>query len=126
MLERWWFGPLTGFWEVTIIVCDLCMRLGGARGPPGTDGPTGGRFAGRKLDCSFPFLGGLLDSVFAGDGGVKGFSFLMLALRPREERKLPGDLVTEEGKITERLDEVDDVAIIVDAREGRGAAANAG
>ena len=114
------------FWEVIIIVCDLCMRLGGARGPPGTDGATGGRFAGRGLGCSFPFLGGLLDNVFGGDGGVKGFSFLMLALRPSEARKLPGDFATEEGETAERLDEDDDVAIIVDAREGRGAAANAG
>lgn len=114
------------FWEVTIMVCDLCMRLGGARGPPGTVGATGGRFAGCGLDCSLPFLGGLFDSVFAGDGGVRDFSFLMLALRPSEARKLPGDFATEEGETAERLDEDDDVAIIVDAREGRGAAANAG
>lgn len=87
-----------------------------------------GRFAGRGLGCSFPFLGGLLDSVFAGDGGVKGFSFFILALRPSEAKKLPGDFAPEVGETAERLDEVDDVAIIVDAREGppRGAAANAG
>lgn len=107
------------------------MRLGGARGPPGTDGVMGGRFAGRGLACSFPFLGGLLDSVFGGDGGVKGFSLLMLALRPSDAKKLPGDFAAEEGDTAERLDEVDDDAIIVDAREGplrgvRGAAANAG
>lgn len=104
------------------------MRLGGARGPPGTDGATGGRFACRGVGCSFPFLGGLQDSVFGGDGGVKGFSFLMLALRPSEAKKLPGDFAAEEGEAAERPDEVDDDAIIVDAREGplRGAAANAG
>jgi len=104
------------------------MRLGGARGPPGTDGATSGRFVVRGLGCSFAFFGGLLDSLFGGDGGVKGFSFLMLALRPSEAKKLPGDFATEEGEIAERLDEVDGVAIMVDAREGplRGAAANAG
>lgn len=103
------------------------MRLGGARGPPGTEGVLSGIFAGRGLGCSLLFLGGLLDSVFAGEGGVKGFSFLMLALRPSEAKKLPGDFVTE-GETAERLDELDDVAIIVDARDGplRGAAANAG
>lgn len=104
------------------------MRLGGARGPPGTDGATGGRFTKRGLGCSLPFLGGLLDSAFAGDGGVKGFSFLMLALRPSEAKKLPGDFATDEGETAERLDDVDDVAIMVDAREGplRGAAAKPG
>lgn len=102
------------------------MRLGGARGPPGTDGAMDGRFAGRGVVCSFPLLGGLLDSVFDRDGGVEDLSFLMLALRPSEPKKLPGDLATEEGETAERVDEVDDVAIIVDAREGRGAAANAG
>lgn len=103
------------------------MRLGGARGPPGTDGATSGRFVGRGLGCSIPFLGGLLDSLFAGDGGVKGFSFFMLALRPSEAKKLPGDFATE-GETAERLDEVDGVAIMVDAREGplRAFATNAG
>ena len=69
-----------------------------------------------------------MDSIFAGDVEVKGFSFLRLALRPSEAKKLPGDLATEDGETAERLDEVDDVAMIVDALEGRlrGAAANAG
>lgn len=129
VLERWEVVPFTEFWEAMTKVCDLCMRLGGARGPPGTHCATGGRFAGRGVvDKSVPFLGGLLDSVFTRDGGANGLSFLRLALRPSEAKKLPGDLATEEGETAERLDEDDDVAIMVDAREGppRGVAAKAG
>jgi hypothetical protein len=52
----------------------------------------------------------------------------MLVLRPSEVKKLTGDFAVKEGVAIDRADEVEDVAMIVDAREGplRGVAANAG
>jgi hypothetical protein len=104
------------------MVWDLRMRLGGARGPPGTDGALGiitGRGTGSDR-------GGLLDSTLAITGGT--LSFLRLVFRPKDVKKLPGDLLGEVGEINERPDDVDELAMRVDALLGplRGAAARPG
>lgn len=108
------------------MVWDLCIRLGGARGPPGTDGALG-IVTGRGFGSG---RGGLLDSTLPITGAIDPIplSFLRLVLRPKDAKKLPGDLLDEVGEVSERPDDEDELAMIVDALLGplRGAAARAG
>lgn len=101
------------------MVWDRCTRLEGARGPPGIEGVTGTMLGGRGFGST---LGGLLVRKFltGDDGALRPCSFFRLVLRPSAEKNPPGDFVEEEDE--------EELAIIVDAREGplRGAAANAG
>lgn len=99
------------------------MRLGGARGPPGTEGATGGTVGGRETDSAF---GGLLVSRFlVGDIGVLGpCSLFRLALRPSPKKKPAVDF---EDVNNERVEDAEDTSA-VDALERplRGVTAKAG
>jgi len=124
VLERGGLTALEEFCGPTMIVWDRCIRLGGARGPPGTEGATGGTLAGRGVGS---VLGGLLVSKFlVGDAGVLGpCSLFRLVLRPKPKKKTPLDF---EGDNSERVEEAEDVATIVDTLERplRGVIARAG
>lgn len=108
------------------MVWDLCIRLGGARGPPGTDGEFG-IVIGRGLGSC---RGGLLDNALPITGAINAtpLSFLRLVFRPNDARKLPGDLFNEVGEVSERPEDEDELAMIVDALFDplRGAEASAG
>jgi hypothetical protein len=108
------------------MVWDLCIRLGGARGPPGTDGEFG-IVTGRGFGSC---RGGLLDSALPITGAINAtpLSFLILVFRPKDAKKLPGDLFNEVEEVSERPEDEDELAIIVDALFSplRGAEASAG
>jgi hypothetical protein len=67
------------------MVWDLCIRLGGARGPPGTDGEFG-IVTGRGFGSC---RGGLLDSALPITGAINAtpLSFLILVFRPKDAKK---------------------------------------
>jgi hypothetical protein len=96
---------------VVMIVLDRDTRLGGARGPPGTDGLLG-IFTGRGVEPGLAgvFLLGLVLEEEEDDGGLvtaalSPFFPEILALRPREAKKPPVlDVGVEDAK--DRIEEV--------------------
>lgn len=94
----------------SIIVCEREVRLGTARGPPGTVG-TLGMLTGRGLGIdgfAWAFW-----SLAEGVGGTPGSFVLMLAFRPRDEKK-PVDDFPNLGEATKRMEDADEREVLVD------------